>query len=110
VNVKDRLRPEETMNIRPAPAAPAALAILALLLCVPAARAQVFHDLPGVISIEEHEAEEQVVCQPRYEPAPENSTRQRFGKTVYDCTRSGVTVTGSGMPLSRERELRGLDW
>lgn len=81
-----------------------------MLLLAPAAGAQVFHDLPGVVTTEEHDAEQQVVCEPRYEPAPENSTKQRWGRTVYDCLRSGVTITGSGQPLSRERDLRGFDW
>lgn len=87
-----------------------AFAALTLLLSVPAAQAQVFHDLPGVITTQEHEAEEQVTCAPRFEPAPENSTQRHYGRTVYDCTRNGVTTTGSGMPSSRERQSRGLDW
>lgn len=87
-----------------------ALVALTLLLAPAAAQAQVFHDLPGVVTTQEHEAEEQVVCEPRFVPAPENSTKRHYGRTVYNCTRSGVTTTGSGMPLSRERNLRGLDW
>jgi hypothetical protein len=97
-------RPEETMKIR------LALAALTLLFAPAAVQAQVFHDLPGVVTTQEHEAEERVDCTPRYIPPPENSTKQHWGRTVYDCTRSGVTSTGSGMPLSRERDLRGLDW
>jgi hypothetical protein len=86
------------------------LAALAMLTIVPPAQAQVFHDLPGVVTTEEHEAEERVTCEPRYVPPPENSSRQIWGHTVYDCVRGGVTITGSGQPLSRERNLRGLDW
>jgi len=87
------------------------LALAALtLLCVPAAQAQVFHDLPGVITTQEHEAEAQVTCEPRFVPAPENSTKRHYGRTVYDCTQNGVTSTGSFMPPSRERQLRGLEW
>ncbi|MCT7665920.1 hypothetical protein [Shinella kummerowiae] len=86
------------------------LAALAMLTIAPTAQAQVFHDLPGVVTTEEHEAEERVTCEPRYVPPPENSSRQIWGHTVYDCVRGGVTITGSGQPLSRERNLRGLDW
>ena len=86
------------------------LAALTMLLFAPVAGAQVFHDLPGVVTTEEHEAEDQVVCEPHYNPAPENSTKRRWGRTVYNCTRGGVTSSGGYLPLSRGRSLRGYDW
>ncbi|ANH02820.1 MULTISPECIES: hypothetical protein [Shinella] len=86
------------------------LAALTALLFAPVAGAQVFHDLPGVVTTEEHEAEDQVFCAPHYIPAPENSTKRHWGRTVYNCTRGGVTSSGSNLPLSRERSLRGYDW
>jgi hypothetical protein len=87
-----------------------AVAAVILLMSVPASQAQVYRDLPGVVTNEEHEAEPQVACVPRYVPPPENSTSRHYGRTVYDCTRNGVTTTGSRMPPSRERQLRGLGW
>jgi len=87
-----------------------ALAALMILPLAPAAGAQVFHDLPGVVTTQEHEAQDPVVCEPHYIPPPENSTKRHWGRTVYTCTRNGVTSSGSTMPLSRERSLRGYDW
>ena len=86
------------------------LAALAALLIAPTAGAQVFHDLPGVVTTQEHEAEDPVSCEPHYIEPPENSTRQRWGRTVYNCRRGDVTSTSNTMPRSRERDLRGYDW
>ncbi|MEW9616679.1 hypothetical protein AB3G45_22985 [Shinella sp. S4-D37] len=86
------------------------LAALAGLLFAPAAGAQVFHDLPGVVTTQEHEAEDPVTCESRYIPPPENSTKRQWGHTVYSCRQGGVTSSGSYLPLSRERSLRGYDW
>jgi hypothetical protein len=86
------------------------LAALAAMLLTPVASAQVFHDLPGVVTTEQDEAEEAVSCSPHYVPPPENSTKRQWGHTVYNCTRGGVTSSGSYLPLSRERSLRGYDW
>jgi hypothetical protein len=84
------------------------LAAFAALLLAPASGAQVFHDLPGVVTTEE--AEEPVSCSPHYIPPPENSTKRHWGHTVYNCTRGGVSSSGTYLPLSRERSLRGYDW
>jgi hypothetical protein len=87
-----------------------AFAALTLLLLAPAAGAQVFHDLPGVVTTQEYQTEPQVVCAPDDTEPRERTTRQLWGRTVYSCTQGGVTSRGSNLPPSRERDLRGYDW
>ena len=90
----------------------AALAILAVLMSVSGGQAQAFKDLPGVVpsdATEEYSNRNTVVCEQRIE-VPPSSRSNWMPRNVYVCEQNGVTSTGTHMPLSRERSMRGLDW
>lgn len=74
-----------------------------------AGRGEVFRDLPGVVTTEEHEARDKVVCVQKYVERPTNRWRE-LPRLMYSCTQGSLTFEGNRLPPSNERELRGLDW
>lgn len=74
-----------------------------------AGRDEVFKDLPGVVTTQEHEARGNVVCVQRYIDPPVNRWREPR-RLVYSCTQDGLTFESNQAPYSRDREMRGLGW
>jgi len=74
-----------------------------------AGRGEVFKDLPGVVTTEEHEARDDVVCVQKLVERPTSRWRE-MPRLMYSCTQGSLTFEGSQLPPSRERELRGMNW
>lgn len=103
---KGRRLPETRMKTR------AALALLALLMSAVGGQAQVYKDLPGVVPSDataEYSGKNATTCQLRVEVPSQDSSRW-MPRNVYVCEKNGITSTGTRLPTSRERELRGWDW
>jgi hypothetical protein len=74
-----------------------------------AGRGEVFRDLPGVVTTQEHEARDNVVCVQKYVERPTNRWRE-LPRLMYSCTQGSLTFESNRTPPSTERELRGMDW
>lgn len=70
-----------------------------------------FTDLPGVVTGQEDQAADAVVCSQRFDS--DKNLYRRFGepsRPVYTCTQNGRSFSSERPPISRERDLRGLGW
>lgn len=103
---KGRLQPDETMKTR------ATLALLALLLSAAGGQAQVFKDLPGVTpsdATDEYKSKGQVACEPTVGYSRDRDFRW-MPRNMYVCERNGITASGTALPPSSVRALRGLGY
>ena len=89
----------------------AALALLALLLPLSVGQAQTFKDLPGVVPSDAREeySGSGTTCELQVS-VPSSSSSRWMPRNIYVCEKNGVTTTGTQLPLSRERSMRGMDW
>lgn len=77
----------------------------------PVRLAQVFTDLPGVVTQEEAEDRDRIFCEQTVVKREGNPTRGERYRTVNNCRRgNGPVFTSPRTPLSLERQKRGLDY
>ena len=89
-----------------------ALALLAVLASATAGQAQVFKDLPGVTpsdATDEYKSRGQVVCEQTIGMTRDRDFRW-MPRNMYVCEKNGVTASGSILPPSSVRALRGLGY
>ncbi|MCJ8054055.1 hypothetical protein GB928_007760 [Shinella curvata] len=90
----------------------ATLFLLAFLASAAGAQAQAFKDLPGVApsdATDEYRHSGRVVCEQTVGASRSRDNRW-IPRNIYVCEQNGVTASGTYLPPSSIRALRGLGY